>query len=885
MIDVASQLSNLDVFQKEQIDSLLNSYRVFRLTYKNDPAAFVEDCFLWDVGEGPSDYQKELLSKLATERRLSARGPHGLGKSALASWVILWFALTRDEDIDWKVPATASAWRQLTHFLFPEIRKWTAKLNWEKIGRKPFLDKQEMLLLSLKLSTGEAFALASDNPAMIEGAHASTILYIFDEAKTIPNETWDAAEGAMSTGECYFLAISTPGEPLGRFYDIHARKSGYDDWHVFKVTLEMAIKAGRINPDWARAREKQWGKDSSVYINRVLGDFASSDEDSVIPLAWVERSNERWLAKKELEKRNHNIWGEVIGLGVDVGRGGDPSVIGIRCGNAIKEFRRLDVRDVMHVTGVVVGLLELHTSAKASIDVIGIGAGVYDRAREAEGWKIKERVTAFNASERTEIKDSSGELGFVNCLTDNARVQPIGSLRRLYRSRYQGSLYRVKMSSGDNFTATPNHKILTLQGWVSVQSLCVGDKLCNPSIGNPSSMSSVRPEINQMIPKIGDVYSAANRLFGAKRMQPHTVNFHGDVAMSEVDVVTVNSDLLAVNPSSRQFRDDINLIWPLLGKRPLLSQCPSAQSFGISNVYFGISSSVPRCSVFCGSDASLSERKSVKSKVVCFGNSSFPDISIIKKSRDRALSNVVDSAQSLNRFPGKVALDDFILRKWGGFQSHGFLNASLFDAILLQDAPNDISVNGEQSCNRMERLSRTISFNNIDLIDIDSPRMNNFIPTSWLDIVFSQNARNNIRTDSELFSERIDRFSSLIPLDDVIGIDLVEGVHENSYVYTLETTTGAYYTTNAVHKNCRSAAWWNVREMLQLDELDLPPDDELTGELVAPKWKVQSGGKIQVESKDDIKKRIGRSTNYADTVIQVFAPTPKSMVAGAFGRR
>jgi len=384
------------------------------MTYKNDPASFVKDCFIWEKGDGPSFYQSEILNQFAKKKRLSARGPHGLGKSALSAWIILWFALTRDGDIDWKIPTTASAWRQLTHFLYPELRKWTYRLNWKKIGRNPFVEKQELLSLSLKLSTGEAFALASDNAALIEGAHASTILYIFDEAKTITDETWNAAEGAMSTGDCYWLAVSTPGEPLGRFYDIHAKKQGYEDWHVFKVTLEMAIKAGRIDKGWAKQRERQWGKDSAVYINRVLGDFASSDEDSVIPLSWVERSNERWLAKNELAKKKPDIWGDVIGLGVDVGRGGDPSVIGIRCDNAIREFRRLDVRDVMHVTGVVVGLLQSNVSAKASIDVIGIGAGVYDRAKEAEGWKIKERVLSFNASEKTELKDSSGELGFAN---------------------------------------------------------------------------------------------------------------------------------------------------------------------------------------------------------------------------------------------------------------------------------------------------------------------------------------------------------------------------------------------------------------------------------------------------------------------------------------
>jgi hypothetical protein len=82
--------------------------------------------------------------------------------------------------------------------------------------------------------------------------------------------------------------------------------------------------------------------------------------------------------------------------------------------------------------------------------------------------------------------------------------------------------------------------------------------------------------------------------------------------------------------------------------------------------------------------------------------------------------------------------------------------------------------------------------------------------------------------------------------------------------------------------NKRSAAWWNMRELLDPangHDVALPDDDELTGDLTAPKWRVMSGGKIQVESKDDIRKRIGRSTNKGDGVIQAFwedekAPDP-----------
>jgi hypothetical protein len=73
--------------------------------------------------------------------------------------------------------------------------------------------------------------------------------------------------------------------------------------------------------------------------------------------------------------------------------------------------------------------------------------------------------------------------------------------------------------------------------------------------------------------------------------------------------------------------------------------------------------------------------------------------------------------------------------------------------------------------------------------------------------------------------------------------------------------------------NCRAAAWWNMRELLDpesLADIALPPDDLLIGDLTAPRWKVMSGGNIQIESKEDIKKRIGRSTDDGDAVIQAF---------------
>ncbi len=393
-----------------QADALLRlrqrqAPNTFKVQYRNDPVAFVHDCIDWK-DEQPAPYQDEILELLAANRRVAARGPHGLGKSALASWAILWFALTRDGE-DWKIPTTASAWRQLSRFLWPEIHKWARRLRWDKIDRGPFSENTELLSLNLKLKTGEAFALASDNAALIEGAHAANLLYIFDESKTIPPPTWDSAEGAMSSGDCYWLAISTPGDPNGQFHDIHARRPGFEDWQVRHVRLEEAIEAGRISREWAEQRKAQWGETSAVYQNRVLGEFAASEEDGVIPLAWIEAANQRWLEWVEAGRKLPDL---MTAVGVDVARSGkDKTAYALRYGWLISELRRTNREDTMQTAGRVAGILDAH-GGKAVVDVIGIGAGVFDRLREQ-----KKKVVAFNAAEATAKRDRSKELGFVNC--------------------------------------------------------------------------------------------------------------------------------------------------------------------------------------------------------------------------------------------------------------------------------------------------------------------------------------------------------------------------------------------------------------------------------------------------------------------------------------
>ncbi len=69
--------------------------------------------------------------------------------------------------------------------------------------------------------------------------------------------------------------------------------------------------------------------------------------------------------------------------------------------------------------------------------------------------------------------------------------------------------------------------------------------------------------------------------------------------------------------------------------------------------------------------------------------------------------------------------------------------------------------------------------------------------------------------------------------------------------------------------NVRAAAYWAMREALDPDSGDglmLPPDPELLADLTAPKWSMRTSG-IQIESKEDIIKRIGRSPDSGDAVV------------------
>lgn len=412
----ALTLAEQELVALEELETLKGKLAAIRgkgvAAYVHDPVGFIRNCVKFKPGQGLADYQAEIIGDLPVKKRIAVRGPRGLGKSTTASLTVLWFAVTRDAaGIDWKIATTAGAWAQLESYLWPEINKWALALDWEKIGRPPLSPRSELMKTTLRLRHGLALSASPDQPDKVEGLHADSILIIIDEAKIVSPAIFDSIEGAFSGAgegsdlEAYALAISTPGEPSGRFYDIHRRAPGLEDWHTRHVTLDEAVAARRMTYEWAAKRRTLWGENSALYQNHVLGEFHADDEDAVIPLRWVEAAFERW---RDWERNGSPEQDGVKSVGVDVARHGtDKTVAAVRQGDVITRILKWSKADTMETTGRVKGLMETEPGSTAVVDVIGIGAGVYDRLRE-QGVK----TDPFHAGQKTGRKDRTGQFFF-----------------------------------------------------------------------------------------------------------------------------------------------------------------------------------------------------------------------------------------------------------------------------------------------------------------------------------------------------------------------------------------------------------------------------------------------------------------------------------------
>jgi hypothetical protein len=352
-----------------------------KIDYAGDPVRWAEErgkVHLWSK-------QREILESVRDHRRTSVHACHSVGKSFVASVAACWW-------IDAHAPgeafvlSSAPTAAQVRSVLWRSINRVHAN------AQLPGRCNQVELFMPMGDGREELVAIgrkpSEHSEAAFQGIHARYVLVILDEGSGVPQALWDATESIASNANARILTIGNPDLTTGPFADACKPDSAFNVIHVSyrhspAVTGEEVpqnILEELISPDWVEDRRRAWGEDSALFAAKCLGEFpsASADPWRVVP--------EQNAAQCRYIEPAYNPDAVRIG-GIDVGGGGDRTVLVERVGSAVRRIESFADTDPMKTVGRLANLIQEWNLEKVKIDVAGIGWGVAGRLREV----LKER--------------------------------------------------------------------------------------------------------------------------------------------------------------------------------------------------------------------------------------------------------------------------------------------------------------------------------------------------------------------------------------------------------------------------------------------------------------------------------------------------------------
>lgn len=343
--------------------------------WEDDPFLFFKDCWknvvLWDKLE-------DIITEIKNEKKVAVNSAHGVGKSFISAKIILWWLITH---IPSKIITTAPTWAQVESVLWGEIRASIASspILTELIPKKSILNTEIKLApewYAKGISTTEKADMREFGSTKFQGYHSEFLMVVMDEAPGVENSIHIAVENLTTGNKNRILKIGNPTSPTGHFYN-NCNSSQYKNIHISgfdhpNIKESKEVIPGCITKEWIEGRAEDWGENNPLYIAKVLGEFPTEGEDTVIPLDWIQNA-----ITCEVEPDDMNI------LGFDVARFGDDKTIFYQIkGNKVKLKGKFIKQDTMATVGRIVNWSELEKFNMIGGDPIGVGAGVFDRIKE-----------------------------------------------------------------------------------------------------------------------------------------------------------------------------------------------------------------------------------------------------------------------------------------------------------------------------------------------------------------------------------------------------------------------------------------------------------------------------------------------------------------------
>lgn len=252
----------------------------------------------------------------------------------------------------------------------------------------------------------------------------------------------------------------------------------------------------------------------------------------------------------------------------------------------------------------------------------------------------------------------------INCFPGETLVSVPSGIRRIFRRWYEGPLVEVHTEDGGKLAGTPNHPLLTDTGWKPLQGVEVGDQLVGTPIDVGVSVGD--PDVQDGPTSLAELYCAAHEAGMPSRIVRGGVDFHGDVADGDVEVVSVDSNLWSYGDTSGNEGVD-NLVLDLVSDAPSDLSCAchlrraghSDGTEGLLVTFAGPSAVQAACFVSGGGQVgALLEREALHSETVGFASGTDLHPGLDQASANRGTSEAKGLGQSEFGFSGDVTADD-----------------------------------------------------------------------------------------------------------------------------------------------------------------------------------------------------------------------------------
>ncbi|MDT0377240.1 hypothetical protein RM572_00420 [Streptomyces sp. DSM 42041] len=339
--------------------------------YADDPVPWVHD----RLGQVVWSKQRQILESVRDHRRTAVRSGHGVGKSHTASLAACWWLDTHPPGTAFVV-TTAPTGAQVRAILWRYIRRNHKRAQLAgRVNQTEWLIDEELVAFGRKP--------ADHDESAFQGIHARYVLVIIDEACGIPEQLWVAADALTTNVDCRILAIGNPDNPASHFRKVCTPGSGwntlgisaFDSPNLTGEQVPEDVALALVGREWVEEKAREWGEDNPLYRAKVLGEFSPDSPNQVV------RTSDVAACRLVPDGPHPEDMLTPVELGVDVGGGGDETVVRERRGlKAGREWRKHTDRPE-EIAPLVLKAIKASGATAVKVDSIGVGFGVIGELR------------------------------------------------------------------------------------------------------------------------------------------------------------------------------------------------------------------------------------------------------------------------------------------------------------------------------------------------------------------------------------------------------------------------------------------------------------------------------------------------------------------------